>query len=376
MPRRRAAAAPPVREDDEELEPLPPEREPVSPEMDSLMDFLERAGDRAESVALFELNPDTNEQEFLERMPKEAFSFDVLRDKYGGGRYIVMALSARNRIVSRETVTISKRILAKGAADTTAAAAAATRPGADPAAYLALATMQGQQKGLEAMAASQAQILGAVLAAFGRERGEKSNGDSDPLDVGLRIAEIIKGASAPTLGVEELVKTFREGLSMGTSMGGGEGGFWEAVKPLVPAVADTLKEAVQTDRARAARALPAGAPARAPAAAPSTTTGEQAMDLTKAPWLAHLTPFVAEIAGWAQRGWDAQALAIAVAARLPEPSYKELALAATRADFVTASLDALPAPYQTYRAYLTEFVEALQEEVLPEEDATATVEGV
>lgn len=355
MARKAPAPPPPLALDDDDDDAVV-----VSPEMGSLMDFLDRAGEKGESVAIFELNKDTKEQEFLERVPKEQFSFEFVRDQYGGGHYVALCTDVRNRIVSRATFAISPRWKGKVSASAVPVIPGAT---ADPAALIALAQMQGANKGLEAIAASQAQVLGAVLTAL-TGRGADRREEKDPLDVGLRIAEIIKGASAPAGSVSEMVETFREGLKLGATVAGpGEKGFWDVVEPLVAPAADVLKTAMATER------RPAGAaPVAAKPLPPGGTPPMPSVDLTKAPWLVHLGPFVPEIAAWAQRGFDPEALAVSIAARLPDAACDELEAAAKAPDFITRTLAALPAPFQGYTVYLTKALQALVVQVQSDHD--------
>lgn len=363
MPRRMPAPPPPPDEDYEEPEV-------VSEKMGNAVELSEAIAGKAERAVVTELNPATKEQEYLTTVPIEEYSFEWVRDQFGGGRYVVMFLNENGKIVTKSVFTVSNKYKgAVGAAGLPSGSPAT--PGMSP----ELAMMIGQMSGFKALIEAQGVMMGKAFEALaGRAGGEKKEG-KDPIDVGLEIARIIKDASAPPerMGIKDLAESFREGIEFGRMAGGvasGDTGFGEVVKVFGPPVAKAIESAIETDKAAKGQPAAIAPPQPAAQVAPPKQPAGPMIDLQKAPWLVHLRPFFSEIGPWIQNGWDAAAFGRSVADRLPDNILDEIEVVAKDPQFIERSISALPAQMQAYKAWFTAALEALKEEALAEDDET------
>ncbi len=335
----------------------------VSEGLANLMEALDEFGDRAEAVMLVRWNAEKKKKQYVATVPVAQFSFDMVRDLYGGGDYTATLTDKRGRMLKAQAFSIDDHFPWK---DPRGAAPNGT-PGTpemgklDPSLAIAFGQMTGHTKGLEMLVQSQGAMMAALLQAIA---GKKSD-ERDPLDVGMKIAEIIKGASrgdAPSIKemVGDMAETFREGIKFGQlAHAPVEKGFGDVIEALVPPVAKALEAAASHRQINP--------PADTPAPKPVLVKEAPTVDVSKAPWLAHLRPFIPEITMWAKQGWDPEAYVISLVARLPDAVLDEVELASRSATFIEDALGALPTPFQAFRAWLTKALTALAEQVKQEE---------
>jgi hypothetical protein len=333
-----------------------PEEFVVSEKMGNIMELINRMGDQVESVMLNEWNAERKKKEYLMTIPAEQFSMDYVREQFGGGDYIATCLDEQGAACGGGAFSISKKFVGKH--DAATPPLEGVRGTMDPSMAFAIAQMSGHTKGLELLVQSQGAMMQGLLTAIAGKKSE----ENDPLDVGLRIAEIIKGSSrsdGPSVKemIGDMADTFKEGIKFGQlAHSPVEKGFGDILEPLIPAVGRALEAA-----ASQGRVLPATTP-HAPRQ-PETT-----VDLTKAPWLAHLRPFINEIATWAKNGWDPGAYITSMVARIPENVLDEIFEASKSPTFIEDALASLPVPFQAYKAWLTKALAALREQVKPDEE--------
>jgi hypothetical protein len=334
-----------------------PQEFTVSEKMGNVMELINRMGDQVEAVMLNEWNAERKKKEYLMTIPVEQFSMDYVREQFGGGDYITTFLDESGAACGGGAFTISKKFVGK----TTAAPGLEGAPhGAmDPSTAFAIAQMSGHTKGLEMLIASQGVMMEGLLKAMAGRKSE----ESDPLDVGLRIAEIIKGSSrndGPSVKemIGDMAETFKEGIKFGQlAHTPAEKGFADVLEPLIPAVGRALESAANQGRVLASPTPRPNAPSQPEA--PS-------VDLSKAPWLAHLRPFINEIATWAKNGWNPEAYIVSMAARIPDNVLDEIFEASKSPTFIEDALASLPVPFQAYKAWLTKALVELREQVKPE----------
>jgi hypothetical protein len=307
----------------------------------------------------------------LPSMPFEGFDEDAVAARYGGGRYFLRFYKGDDFLGS-DSFEIDDSVRPIDAAPVGMARTASGMP-LDPLA----AMMAGQMEGLKLLVASQGKMTEALMMALvsgGNRRNEK-----DPIDVGLQIAGLLKEATGGVerLGIKDMAETFREGLSLGRGLSGGDEGLVGVARELAPAVGDALQSIADIERhkrgipvaPRTGKALPSGtAPTPAPRADPAPAGGNAGIDLSKAPWLAHLQPFLREIATWAQQGWDPEAYVTSMVARMPDNVVAEIDAAAQDPAFVETALAALPAPFLAFRAWVTKALASLKEQVKEPEE--------
>jgi hypothetical protein len=292
----------------------------------------------------------------LPSLPFEGFDEDVLAQHYGGGKY-VLTFYKGDEYLGSDIVTLDPSIKPGGLGD--AETPAIARTGLGPEA----AMMMGQMEGFKALIQSQGVMMEGLLKALATGRTADAANGKDPLDVGLRIAEIINrrgagdGPSVKEL-VGDMAETFREGIKFGQlAHTPAEKGLGDVIEPLIPAVGRALEAA-----ASQGKVLPMQP--RASRAAPQP---EATVDLSKAPWLAHLNPFINEIATWARAGWNPEAYVTSMVARLPDHVLDEIFEAGKSPTFIDDALASMPVPFMAYKAWLTKALTSLREQVQPEE---------
>jgi hypothetical protein len=330
------------------------------------MNLIARMGDQVESVLLNVWNEVRKKREYLATIPAEQFSLDYVRDTYGPGDYIAVYLDGKGLACGGGAFSVSDRGMKKdaGPAPASAPAPAPERPALDPTVAAVLGQLSGQTKGLELLVQSQAAMMQGLLSALGATKGSSS---SEALDVGLRIAEIVKGATAaptPRELVADLAESFREGMRLGQVAGGGEKGFADVIDALVPPVTKVLESVAAQPKTPPPAATPAvPATPTAPAVAPAGGNPMGWWDdlVTRWPPVAALSPFVREALVWAQRGWDAAVFADTLLARLPEPALDQLAELLAAPGAKAAVLARFPDQLAAYKPWFEQMLDALIE---------------
>lgn len=351
----------------------------VSEQAANLIETMDEMQNQAEYVWLCEFEPTTGNTLMLEKIPVLDFSFEKVRDEYGGGSYAALFYK-KGRICARSNFRVSP--LFQGTrrappAPTTAADPGPSRIGlVDPAA----AQLAGELAGMRMLVASQGSMVNALLAAV----AGKSNGvvpaasGADPLDAGLKIAALVREAMGdrkqadPVSMAKELRESWREGLNLGKSIMNpepAEEGFGSVISSLIP-LAERAIDKIPLPAMSNVPALPSG-PTLVRESNPLPPKKETpTVDLTKAPWLAHLHPVMGEIANAAKQGWEQETYIPFLVSRLPVSVIDEIELASRAPTFVDDALAALPAPFLMYKAWLTKALTILAEEVKPEPEET------
>jgi hypothetical protein len=332
------------------------------------MELLDRLSDQAEAVMLNEWNKETKKREYLETIPTEQFSLDYVRKHWGPGTYVALLLNERNRAVGTRAFTIGAKRKEGEALPNDAATPVAARPGMDP----QVIVLNMQIEALKAFAQSQGEMMKGLFTMLAPQKdGEKKPAFTppDPIAMIEKLASTMKAltpeapAQAPgVFDAKTMGEMFREGLEVGKMAANPDEGFGKIAETLVPKVVDVLDAASRKEGLKTRGTEPR----LKPGAAPAAPAQEPQVNIHAAPWLAHLRPFVREIAAWAQAGYDPEAYAISLAARLPDNVIDEIELASRDPQFVEKAIGALPPQFQAYRAWLTAALEALKEQVQPE----------
>ncbi len=309
----------------------------------------------------------------LYSMPFDGFSEDAVALRYGGGLFICRFYKG-DELLGVDTFEIEGEPRTWRPEEEAAAPAMGGKGMAlDP----MTALMVGRMQGLEALLASNSKTTEALMLALVGSRNTER--EKDPLDVGLKIAALLKEASSGVerLGIKDMAETFRDGLNMGRAITSPEEGLGTVVDKLLPSVTSTLDNLLDIERqkrgmppAMTPRLPPGGAttgPASAPRADPEPT-GATMLDLSKAPWLIHLRPFIKEIEQGARTGWSPESYVQFMISRMPDNILDEIE-AAAKADpeFTAHALAALPAPFRAYTAWLTKALDALKVQVQQQE---------
>jgi hypothetical protein len=346
----------PVPVEDEEEE----EQVEVSEGMMNLMETLQDLGDRAESVMLTRWDPEKKKKQYVATIPVPQFTFDYVRDTHGGGDFTASTTDKRGKVVNNQAFSIEGPKKELGVVP---AAATPTPTPTGGGASLVESRLTGELAGLKTVVDSQTTMVNNLLAAMIGKAAKGS--DKDPLEVGMQIAALIKGDGGGSSKefVKDLADSMRDGFKLGMEVANPDDSFKDVIAALAPPVTRVLEAYLPG---------PGGTPPAVPPPVqrPQLVKPEvPAMDFSKAPWLVHLRPFMGEIQGWAKAGWDPAAYVGSMVARIPDNILDEIEAAAqSDPQFVEHALEALPAPFQAYKGWLTKALEELKAEVTAPED--------
>lgn len=338
----------------------------VSEQTANLMDVLDEMGELAEEAVVLRWDDEGKRKDYIATFPPDQFGalFDVVRDTYGGGRYNALFKKA-GRIVKNSTFYVDSRFPWRVGVTAGAPAPTPAPNGPDP-------RVQGEVAGLREVINSQTSLVTQLIGALvGKAVAPAAVAGEGSLDTAIKLATLLRGSDTERLGVKDLAATFREGMELGKEITNPErsDSFADVVAPFVPIVKSTLEDYMENERKKTAGAAgPPKVDGAAAALAPPKQP-EVAVDLAKAPWLAHLAPFMGEIQTWAQRGWDADRYVGSMVARMPDHIVDEIEVASRDPQFVENALAALPAPFLMFKGWLTQALEALKEEVKPNEES-------
>lgn len=332
--------------------PVPPDDQEfveVSEGTETVMELLDRLGDKAEAVILNEWNAQTRKREYLETIPTEQFTLDYVRSGWGAGTFVALLTDERNRIIGSRGFTVgARRKIGEEAPSPDGQPAA--KPGLDP----QVIVQQAQIETLKAFAQSQGEMMRGL---FGMLAGKKDEVKlPDPIAMIDKLASTMRALTPPAVAPAAAPadpkmwgEMFREGLEVGKlAAAPEESGLGEITRTLIPPVVRALDSAVQRERGGAA-----------PLALPAPGAKVE-VNFQVAPWLMHLTPFFPEIATWAKQGWDAEAYVGSLVARLPDAVLDEIEQASRDPNFAVTAVGALPLPFQAHRVWITQALEALK----------------
>jgi len=276
-------------------------------------------------VVLHRVNDkETTQWDYLDRMAANDFTLEAVKQQYGGGKYRATIFGVANRHLRRVPFRIDPRF--------------------KPAALAAIVPGSSEVSRIENAIAALADVVTRAVTA------RAPAVERDPLDVALKIVEIMRGGNAPVSPTSELVKTLREGMDLGREIGertaGGNGGgdgdsfasALKSVEPLIGAVADRLR--AEPPRRRA---LPAGPsePAPAPAAHSEASVPMAPVD-SGPPWAAQVRPHLPHLVSLARINANPESWADAILDMLSDEVYGEFEIMSRRPDFADVVMGALP----------------------------------
>ena len=296
--------------------------------------------------------PNVGKLEYLApRIPLTEFSFDVVRQRNGGGNYEFRITRPNERGVQQIARTFSQTIA--GAPRVDVEPATSLPPGGPVAVVAAPAVPQPDRiERLERLVTKLAKRLEQPPAA-------------NPLDMLEKVGAIVQSFRKGDGGAGgDVMQWLRLGLQLGAKQNGGQpDGFDKFLGELAGPFAQLLTAPnggapVTAPTMPGVRTTPLAPPA-------PTMAGDPAAAKLTPVWLQLVAPYLGFVYGWAKAGDDPRQRAQVALAMIPAPQLETLATAAEAADFVQTSLDALPPAFQQppVREWMQQFLTAIESEL-------------
>lgn len=337
-------------------------------------------GEQAVKCMLRRRDEETKKWEFQETFPVEDFSFEYVRDVFGGGEYQIQALDESGDFVKSFTFHIDHRYKGKRWSEGHSSTVAGVGDGAPS--WLA-ASLDKMSEAIKVMAERKPEPPVAPPAP------------PNPMEMIKAIGEAMKALTPAPLpappappGLAEQLALVESVVNVGTKIidarGGGEGGsgdmYMGAVEKLAEPITELVKLRVQQEADRrtlnppgARKTLP---PPRRnavtpPAAGTAAATGGQPM-LGVPAWLQEIQRWVPMIVKRARANRSAEDTAFFILDELSEPTLVELAKIAVMPDFGAQVSRVLPAELNNYPEWSVEFLAAIQDWLFSGDDEGST----
>lgn len=313
---------------------LPGLDEAEDEEQDDIEGVISQVADEAATVQIKRWNtaPDDPARpwDYVTTVAAREFSVEAIKREYGGGRYKAVTLDRSKKYVRGGThiFNIDKMFKPQPKADATPEGAPARAPSSE----------------FAQLSAKVDQLAGLLVA---------QNSAKESLDMALKIAAVMRGASAPAMSPDTIFNTATRLVEFSRGLGGGEGGggggdndedvYAVAVRELVKPVAGLIQSEVE--RRTRLRVLNPAKPA-APAAG-------EVQDMAGLPaWVVQLRPYMPQLLSLARENADPELYADVVydllERKLPAAQLQAVEVAAADAGFVDTILSALPAPCKPF----------------------------
>lgn len=342
-------------EEREEVEVIraaePEEEESGVPE--DVLAVLAQLGESAPSVDVFRRNQRTRRYEFVDNLPAESFSLDVVKDSWGGGEYQVRPKNPAGQYI-------------KGTTRTFTIAGAPREPSAEPDPAPTPDPLAGQLGTLR-------DLMQGIRDDL-RER--RASGGTDPLELGIKLAGQIQQANTPLL--EQLIK-------LSTSKRE------EARDPLemldhVLEVADRVRAGSSGESSgvvnqlgrelitlfRESRGAAAARPTPGPRGAPPVTPNRDPSEPSWVPFMAQSVPSLLQLA---RAGRDPNTYAVVLLDQLPEPAVEYLGRLLGEGDsFRDSFYLRFPETAADHRYWFDQLFDALRAELVEEPEPEASHE--
>lgn len=314
---------------------------------DSTWRSLVELGEQSEKIILFRRYPNGRYGFITEYTPEE-FSLQRVRDDHGGGEYLAQFINASKRETGKAPFSIDATPKAKE--------------------EVVVVPPTTSADGFKDVLDRQTKLIEQLVARLDQNTG---NGTSDKaLEIGLRIAEMMRPAQREEKPFAELAEVFKMGAdaARGTN---DEEGYSGVVNRFAEPIAKLVDHLVSQRMPNGRPAAPAG-PARIPSTTPSQPPRPpEATVPPDAPmWLQQLSPHLPMIESWARAGKDPALYADYLLDNIPPGIMLEVEEAAKAPDFVDKLVAVLPMfkPYPAWtKAFLTNIKQTLTQRP-PEED--------
>src|SRR2546421_383830 len=122
---------------------------PVSEGLVNLGEVLDEFSEQAEAVLLARWNPEKKKRQYVATLPIAQFSFEHVRDTYGGGDYFASLTDKKSRILKTTSFSIDDRFKGGWGGPSAPADGARANGGGDPdGTRIKLAELEGELRGL------------------------------------------------------------------------------------------------------------------------------------------------------------------------------------------------------------------------------------
>lgn len=299
---------------------------------------LEQVGSTSKYIALTRRNPTTKDHDYVGRydLPIDNL-LDHVKEDHGGGKYTGRICGQGGAYLKGVTFSIDSRFRPTMVPPPTLAVASATPPSSD------LGEIRSMLKELIAF---QIQMMNTPK--------------HDPLDVGLRIAEAMRGGapvstpSPPPTSFAEMFSIFKQGMELGQAASGGEGmGYLPVIEKLGGPLVEALGKMASRPNPTVTKAH--GGPALK---SPTPQTPDQ-----------YLASYLPQIISLALSKKDPILYADVVLDQVPEAQYDYLYGVVSRSD-VIPYLSSLHPGVKEHEAWFLEFTKTIKESLTPEVEKT------
>lgn len=318
------------------------------PEVDRVKAEL---GDKAKSITIQSYNRQTRKWDYLEKLEVGAFSLEYVKHTYGGGEYRARILDGDNKYIGHYSFSISSRF--------TASIDAPLTPSLNSQPVL-INTQNDKFDRIERMLEKLIEVQTLAL----------QKQDKDPLDIALKIAEIVKTNTpqqAPSsTSWSEAFQIFKQGMELGTM--GAEGGtsYLPVIEKIGQPALELLNKIVNNDSDKILRKAKEGINNS------QSNGGSKIMSFQD-----YLKKYIPIAVNLAVKGKDPELYADLLLDQIPQSFYEEIYNTFSRPDIVDILAKDYPIlqPHtEWFKLFVSRVIETLTPETSVKEDESV-VEG-
>jgi hypothetical protein len=333
-------------------------------------------GEQAVKCMLRRRDEDTKKWDFQDTFPVEDFSFEMVRDVFGGGEYQVQALDETGDFMKSFQFAIDRRYKGKRWNE---------EGGRVP--------VSGGSGGDNTWIAATLDKIGDAIKVMAERKPDPPPAPPDPMAMIEKLATTMRMLQPPAPVVEERT-SLKDQLALVTSIvdvgtkivdargGGDSGGSGDAYMEMVSKLAEPVIDLVKTRATQeAARRQPRN-PVTRPHLVPTPATVAAALPPASPPpveapmtWVQEIQKWVPMIVARCKRGRSAEDTAFFVLDELSDVTQAKLAELAALPDFATRAGQILPAELGGYPEWVTEFLAAIQDYLFGDDDGGARGDG-
>ncbi len=311
-------------------------------------------GEEVKTYSLHRMGPD-KKWKFLGRFEAQPGMDEFVRQTFGGGEYKALGFKDNKEFAKGETIYLS----------------------VDPA-YPQKKFDVPTEQSTSTVTAQTSSRLEKLMESFIQiqlmKMQEGAQGKADPIEMAVRIAEIIKGSVPQTTPITEAIGLLTKGIELGKDMVADGDSFWPVVKEMGIPVVQLLTKAVEKTGPGVLNGSPQRVLEKAKTSTeqtvnPSTPQPErQAMDLNTV-----IKQFAPQLLALARSGKRAEVYAEVFLDQVPESYFDTIYLEFSQPTFFDKVVTLFPG-VKEQEAWFKEFITCVAESLAPEpETPQATV---
>ena len=309
-----------------------------------LAEFLDQVGPAGKTVKLYRINPATGKFAYCEVCPRDVWSEEYVKRKYGGGKF-------QARLMDEHAQSLGSRVFEVDGEPVAPKGPGQEAPREEPGGMVRL-LLDSSERRADDMRSLVTALIGAL--GGGSQR-------SDPLQV-VTLAKEIAAIGQPPRGIEpeQYIKdrgdSFDRGMEKGLEIGnregrrGGDDGWLGAVREIVPEALRTINKAAEQPRLAPGQHFSqplvsgSGAPAPFPPPAPLPPPPQEVhtVGAIKPAWFVGLERWMPMVGFAAQNSMPPEEAAGLVIGRIPDVAYDEFCEDVLGPDFVARVTPLLP----------------------------------